>query len=103
LVIPPGQSYLQDYCDEQLTVEALQNHNGYALAILCERQYQDKDYLKGASWGGEPSRKIREVRQQVRERRKLLRKINKHFYRTKRQRALQFYLVLDQSGEINML
>jgi hypothetical protein len=41
LPIPSDHHYLLDYADEQLVEIAFQERNGYALAILQERQCQD--------------------------------------------------------------
>lgn len=75
--IPPYLHWLLGSTDEQLAREALEELNGYAQAILQERQYQDRLFLEKARNRCDQDTLI--VQQRVQSRRAMLTKIVKNF------------------------
>lgn len=80
--IAKGWRFFAEYSDHQLIDEAMKwpaVSGGYAIAILQERQYQDKSFLKGSlRCMCEELHEIQEVKDRVYKRRKALARINRH-------------------------
>lgn len=89
--IEEGCEFLAEYSDHQLIEEAMKwpaVASGYATAILQERQYQDKYFLRDSPCiRGEPH-EIQEVRNRIYKRREALARINKHINRIHARRVL---------------
>lgn len=78
--IPEEWTFLLELSDEQLAERACVYRDGYALAILQERQHQDRVFLRrfGPNEGSYPPDAI-EVRRRIKRRRKALARLNKLF------------------------
>jgi hypothetical protein len=80
LHIPEEHTFLLDLSDEQLALKTCLRRDGHALAILQERQHQDRAYLKVSDpYGQSVQLDVAEVRQRVHRRRKVLTALNQLF------------------------
>jgi len=84
LLIPKEKHFLLGLPDEDLVARAVEKRDGYAVAILQERQLQDRVFVnesggfEGRLNGNEQTIEVL-VRQRIKWRRKELRTINKVF------------------------
>lgn len=80
MVIPENWHFLLEFSDGQLVEEALANKNGYALAILQERQHQDIMFIEEFDPGCQQYLfETQEIRQRIKWRRKKLALVQKLF------------------------